>query len=112
MDKKESFKLFVKNHPKLLDYVKTGTSTWQNFYEIYDIYGEDENIWKKYLVTDVVAGTGIASIFEFLKSIDLDELQNGVNNVGKVIGMLGDITKKDNTNTTYKPRPIYRKFDD
>ncbi len=114
MDKKEAFKLFVKSHPKLVEYVKDGTSTWQNFYEIYDLYGEDTNAWKSYLkVNDVVLGTtGIAGVFEFLKSIDLDELQNGINSIGKVIGMLGDITKKDVGDSTYKPRPVYRKFDD
>ena len=35
---KENFKIFAKNHPELLDYIKSGEMTWQKFYEIYDLY--------------------------------------------------------------------------
>ena len=49
MEKKEEFKNFARLHPELLDYIKNKEMTWQNFYEIYDIYGSDENAWSKYL---------------------------------------------------------------
>ena len=39
------------------------------------------------------------------------EFQNGINNIQKVLGMLGDLTNKD-TKETYKPRPIYKHFED
>ena len=41
MDKKEAFKSFISTHPELITYVKNKESTWQDFYEIYDIYGEN-----------------------------------------------------------------------
>ena len=47
--KKEEFKEFVKKNPKLISYVKSNEMSWQKFYELYDLYGEDENIWKDYL---------------------------------------------------------------
>ena len=47
MDKKTSFKEFVSHHPELITFVKNKESTWQDFYEIYDIYGEDEKAWNK-----------------------------------------------------------------
>ena len=34
----------------------------------------------------------------------------GVNNIQRVLGVLGDI--KSNTKEEYKPRPIYKHFDD
>ena len=40
MDTKEKFKDFVKKHPELISYVKNKKMTWQDFYEIYDMYGE------------------------------------------------------------------------
>ena len=47
--KKEEFKEFVRKHPNLIKYVKSNEMTWQKFYEMYDLYGEEESIWKDYL---------------------------------------------------------------
>lgn len=114
MDKKEEFKSFVKKHPKLITYVKDGNTTWQKFYEIYDLYGEREDVWKEYLEPAIASTAGIATkdIFDFMKNINLDEFQNGINNVQRVLGMLGDLTNKDNTKKEYKPRPVYKHFED
>ena len=44
---------------------------------------------------------------------ELVEFQNSINSVQRVLGMLGDITNKDGKpNETYKPRPIYKHFED
>ena len=47
--KKEEFKEFVRNNPKLINHVKTGEMTWQGFYEMYDMYGADSNVWDEYI---------------------------------------------------------------
>ena len=47
--KKEEFKQFAKENPKLIKFVKNNEMTWQKFYEMYDLYGKDENIWKDYI---------------------------------------------------------------
>ena len=49
MNKKELFKNFARMHPELVSYVKNGKMTWQSFYELYDIYGEDNKAWSPYL---------------------------------------------------------------
>ena len=46
---KESFKLFAKNHPELAEKVLRGTVSWQQLYEIYEIYGENNSIWTNYI---------------------------------------------------------------
>ncbi|MBR1377248.1 MAG: hypothetical protein IJ565_05535 [Bacilli bacterium] len=114
MDKKEEFKVFVKKHPKLISYVKNGSSSWQKFYEIYDLYGESEDAWKDYLTPAVITGTALSmpDILNFIKNINLDEFQNSINSVSRVLGLLGDMTNKNKTNNNYKPRPMYRHFDD
>ena len=40
MDKKELFKNFIGAHPEILKYIKNKEMTFQDFFEIYDIYGE------------------------------------------------------------------------
>lgn len=49
MSKLEEFKKYVKKYPKLISYVKEGKMTWQDFYELYDIYGENDEVWSKYV---------------------------------------------------------------
>ena len=45
MENLDNFKQFVKNNPSFASYIKDGTMTWQTFYELYDMYGEESSIW-------------------------------------------------------------------
>lgn len=112
MSKKDEFKDFVRKNPRLVNYIKSGEMTWQKFYEIYDIYGEDKEAWQDYLTdgTKILAG---ASFLDILKNIDLDSVQSGVNSIQRVVSVLQEITNKKATpSTTYQPRPVYKSFDD
>ena len=123
-EKKEEFKNFVKKHPELIRFVKKGDMTWQNFYEIYDLYGEESDGWKGYLNSKVAeetiaktsAGFGTKELISWLKGINLDSLQNGVDSLQRVVGLLSDLGgSKDNSipkTDEYKPRPIYKHFED
>lgn len=128
--KKEEFKIFVKKNPSLIKYVKSNEMTWQKFYEMYDLYGEDNDIWDKYIkkeeqiemksrekqVKAGIAGLTLSEIVNFFKSVDLDNLQESIGNVQRVLGVVQDFSKKDTTKTspkeTYKPRPLYKHFED
>ncbi len=119
MAKIDEFKEFVKKNPKLVKYVKTGESNWQKFYEIYDLYGENQEAWKDYLSVETVAAAttaavGVNEVFNWLKNINLDSVQSGVSNLQRVIGMVQDLSSKDDTKPTkeYKPRPMYKHFED
>ena len=51
----------------------------------------------------------------WVKGINLDSVQTGIGNLQRVIGMVQDLTSKDSTDTKkeeYKPRPLYKHFDD
>lgn len=123
-EKKEEFKNFVKKHPELISFVKKGDMTWQNFYEIYDLYGEESDGWKGYLNSKVAeeaiaktsTGFGTKELISWLKGINLDSLQNGVDSLQRVVGLLSDLGgSKDSSipkTDEYKPRPIYKHFED
>ena len=95
--------------------------TWQKFYEMYDMYGEDDKAWNNYLKDDKVdkiastaSSIGFADFINWLKTVNLDGLQEGIGNVQRVLGIFQDFTKKDDSskNDEYKPRPIYKHFED
>ena len=50
----------------------------------------------------------------WFKNIDLDTIQNGVNNLQRVLGVVQDLGEKETNkeSTEYKPRPIYKHFED
>lgn len=114
---KLEFKEFVKNNPTLYKYVKNNEMTWQQFYEIFDLYGNDTKIWEPYLKKEektAIASSTITEFINWFKSINLDEIQDGLSSVGRVISVLQDFgtSKETKTETTYKPRPIYKHFED
>lgn len=116
MGKIDEFKEFVKKNPKLVKYVKNGESNWQKFYEIYDLYGQDDDAWKEYLGVATVAASGAAltDLFGWIKNLNLDSIQNGVNSLQRVLGVVQDLKGTDEVKpeSEYKPRPMYKHFED
>ena len=120
----DNFKSFVKKNPLLVTYVKNKTKSWQYFYELYDLYGEDENIWKEYLKVNKSEekedtsknkkGSSLSNIMKMAENIDTNKLQDSITSIQKAIGLFGDMLIKDDKTPSkgYTPRPIYKKFDD
>lgn len=113
---KMEFKEFVKNNPSLYKYVKNQEMTWQKFYEMFDLYGSDNEVWNDYLKTEqTVTETSSFDLLNWLKKFNLDEIQDGLTSVGRVISVLQDLgTNKESISnqSTYKPRPLYKHFED
>lgn len=116
---KESFKIFARNHPELATQVINDKISWQKLYELYEIYGEDGNVWNKYIsnnneLTNFSNQASIKDIINMIKNIDLDSVQKGVNNLQKTIGLLQDIgIGKTSTETNIsEPKPLYQYFED
>lgn len=111
---KDEFKKFVRNNPRLIRYIKNKEMTWQSFYEIFDMYGEDKEAWKPYLDEEKVNNKITGSDFmKYIKNIDLDAVQESINSIQRVLGVVGDLTANNsNTNTSQEPKPLYQHLDD
>lgn len=112
----DNFKDFVRKNPSLINYVKEGKKTWQDFYELYDLYKEDSSVWNKYLKEEKEdRNININNILDYAKNIDVNKLQDGISSIQKAIDLFGGMLTKNNTSSegnNYRPRPVYRRFDD
>lgn len=115
---KESFKSFARLHPELANTVLKGNASWQQLYEIYEIYGENNSIWNNYFTNNSISdnitssATTLKDFVNSIKNVDMDSVQKGINNIQKTIGLLQDIGLGNKERTSYEPRPIYKRFDD
>lgn len=112
----ENFKKFVRNKPILAEYVKKGDVSWQNFYDMYELYGEDSSVWSKYLTAGTATIT-LKDIFDNIKNIDMTEVQNSITSLQKGIGYIEELVKSKEKEipvrkSSYEARPLYRYFDD
>lgn len=113
MDTKEKFKLFVRNNPQFATYIKDGSMTWQKFYELYDMYGEESSVWNDFKEVTKKNSPTISDIVNMAKNIDINKLQDGVNSLSKAFGLFSELfINKDTGDNAYKPRALYRRFDD
>ena len=119
--KNEAFKNFVRTKPELIRYVQSGEMTWQKFYELYDLYGEDENVWNKYILNNERSGVtdSISKITNMVKNVDVNSIKSHINTAQKAIDFVQDLTKKtpqsisNNLNKgPVSPRPLNKFFED
>ncbi len=108
---KEKFKEFVKTKPELSEYVKDNLMTWQKFYELYDLYGEDERIWNKYATKQT------NKVSTFIEKLDPDNLQKHIETAQKALDIFSELATKtnENINQNIKPtieRPLNKFFGD
>lgn len=125
MTKIDNFKSFVRKNPNLITYVREKNTSWQELYELYDLYGEDPTIWNKYLnkeekkiekqTTSTSNTNPLNNILTMAKNIDADKLQDGLSSIQKAVDLFGGLLVKDkgtSTKSDYLPRPVYKRFDD
>ncbi len=120
---KEEFKSFVRKNPSLIKYVNNNSMTWQKFYEMYDMYGESNDVWNNYLNTtsnNIVKTNTLSSsenafreLVNTVKTINLEKVQKGINSLQKTISLVQELGSNNNTTPKeYERRPIYKHFED
>ena len=122
MSKKEEFKDFVRKHPELVNFIKSKEMTWQDFYNIYDIYGTEESAWNKYFngkdSTQSAGGVaGLGELTNLVKNINMDNIQKHIKTAQKAISVIQELTGKTAPNVASNivdktPRPLNKFFED
>ncbi|MBE6155517.1 MAG: hypothetical protein E7164_02025 [Firmicutes bacterium] len=114
MDKKESFKSFVANKPYLASYVESGKMSWQNFYELYDLYGESSSVWDSYNRKENNASAK-NTLNDLFKSVDINSIKEHINTAQKALDFVQELTGKSVSNSSssvVSPRPLNKFFED
>lgn len=131
MKSKEEFKEFVRKHPKLIKYVKTGEMSWQKFYELYSLYDEDNEAWSEYLkdeseirntnnnssINNSNTNFSASELFNMIKNVKPEVLQQNITSIQKFLGFISEFvgdknTPKPQTKNIYTPRPTSKMFED
>ena len=58
--------------------------------------------------------SNVGDFVNYFKNINLDSVQESINSIQRVLGVLGEISSSNKTESsqTYEPKPIYKHFDD
>jgi len=118
VSKKDEFREFIRNKPELVEYIKNKDMTMQGFYEIFDVYGDDENAWKPYIRTENVTANQTTKFSDIVKNINIDELQKHINTAQKALSVVEDLTTKGTSNIgdalkgPLTSRPLNKFFED
>lgn len=87
---KESFILYARKHPEFATQVLEGKISWQQLYEIYEIYGENNNIIENYNKTNFDLNS-FKEVFKVIKNIDINSIQNSIGSLQKTINLIQEI---------------------
>lgn len=104
MSKKEEFKNFISKNPDFIKTVKAGKISWQEMFELYDLYGENNKVWDEYRNSETPEKSSftLTGLLNSLKSINLETFQNNISSLQKAVGFLEDLTREDKKKTVKK----------
>ena len=112
----DEFKKFVRNNPNLANYVIEKKMTWQQFYEIYDLYGENNSIWNNFKENNSNNSNNVIStikdFFNLFKGIDLNNVQKTLTSLSDAIEAFKGFNNNNNGQEKYEERPKYKYFED
>ena len=113
MDKMETFKKFASTKPFLKKKVDNKETNWQELYERYDIYGEEDDIFKESTTStnnkERKGPDSFSSFMDMLSNIDIDKITEGLNGMKKVLSILSEVTQHEDTSTRRKMNQPYER---
>ena len=120
MDKLEEFKAFIKDKEFLINKVNNKEITWQGLYEIYDLYGKDATIFQdsnKQMEQTVNrqstnSDNKVNNLLKAFEGVDVNKINENLEGVRKILAVLGEFSKKDETKTKRSYDRPSNRYDD
>lgn len=112
MSKMDEFKKFVSKHPYLKKKIDRKETTWQELYEHYDLFGEEDDLFKEGKSSDGKKDdnneNALSGLFDMLSKVDIDKIADGLNGMRKVLGILGELslTNSNSRDNSTKAKPF------
>src|SRR6476661_525135 len=102
----ENFKVFVKNHPRVMEEVRSGKLTLQELYEEWFLLGEDDTRWDDFRSEAKVDENSkeattdwMKTVIGTLKSMDPNQMQHYLGHLSQAIGSIqGVLSQFQNRN--------------
>jgi len=114
-NKINEFKDFVKTAPYLNDQVSEGKASWQELYQIWDLYGEDQAVWSRYQSSEPTSASSKSfdAILNMVKNVDLNSLEHNIKSVQKFLSVIQSfVSESKEESNVYNKRPFFKYFDD
>lgn len=105
MSQLDNFKEFVSTIPSIRQDVLNGRYTWQQLYELYDVYGEEDKFWIPY--KNQSNGFDMVGIMDLIKTIDIATLTSSLSSIEKVLTMASGLFVKEDTSTDKRSTKWY-----
>ena len=115
MSKMDEFKKFVSDKSYLKDKINRKETTWQELYEHYDLYGENDEIFKESNQDNggkEKYDKGLNGIFDMLSGIDIDKIADGLNGMRKVLGIISELTSSQDEKVKERNSKPFNRVDD
>ena len=114
MTKKDEFKIFASKNKYLANAVNSGKTTWQKLFEMFDIYGEESDIWNSFKIVKQVKeeknlSSTVKSVIDNIKKIDVDKLEENIGSLQKALGFLEEIVVTKDSKKEDKPKKEKKK---
>lgn len=91
----ENFKVFVKNHPRVLEEVRSGKLTLQELYEEWFLLGEEDTRWDHFRSEKKPDGNTkesntdwMKTVLGTLKNVDPNQMQQYLGHLSQAIGSI------------------------
>jgi len=106
------FKVFINQHPKLIEEIRKSGRSWQEYYEKWVLLGEDDPMWAQYKdaseskVKSENKTDWIRQVMKLTENVDMNKVQEQVNQLSGTVTtlqeILGNFQQKEDTN----PKPL------
>ncbi|KHD84698.1 YlbD family protein [Heyndrickxia ginsengihumi] len=114
----EKFKVFTKEHPLLIQEVRQGQKTLQEFYEDWFLLGEDDPYWERYKEgnkiekeadteksTEKSSENWFSQVSQFFQKMDANQVQHHLQNLSSAIGAVQGVFSQFQSNEQPKAQP-------